>query len=604
MGAFLPRLTAPATQSLFTSAFGGYNHHEVIRDGELYDEKNMSARAYPALTTRKLRGKVTTYEQPLGMISKAALVTIDGEHVLFSDHEVTGITVSTDESMLPKQIVSMGAYVCIFPDNVYFNSIDLSDYGHMGAKWEQLGIVSLSLCRSDGTVLNETTDYVISATAPEEPTNGMLWVDTSVTPHALKVYAASTNQWTGMATVYVRISATGIGTAFKRDDAVFISGITCPEQYQGTDIEEQLKAFNECMTLYQVSNDYLVVAGILDRVVNIQEGGSVKVERKIPKLDYVVECNNRIWGCVYGLVDGQTLNEIHCCALGDFRNWYQYAGLSTDSYTASCGTDGPFTGAAVLKNSPVFFKESCLHRVSGVAPSNFRIEPTMCRGIQAGSWRSAVVVGESLFYKARNAIMAYDGSLPVSMSDALGDVVYYDAVAGAHNDMLYISMRDAENNWHLFTYDSPKGIWHKEDGLHALCMAAMEDELYCIDADTGDLIAMFGTRGEKENVKDLKYEVTLGKYGFDAERQKYLYRYNLRLLLTKGCRLTIWIEYDSNGEWLEAGHVYMKETGSAMIPIIPRRCDHCRIRMAGTGEFTLYSIGRTYKGGSDHSHHF
>ena len=60
------------------------------------------------------------------------------------------------------------------------------------------------------------------------------------------------------------------------------------------------------------------------------------------------------------------------------------------------------------------------------------------------------------------------------------------------------------------------------------------------------------------------------------------------------------IEYDSDGIWLDRGTV--RGTGvnrTFLIPIIPRRCDHMRIRLEGSGEFRLYSIARIIERGSD-----
>lgn len=602
---FLPRLSSLPTQSLFTNVFGGYHHRNVIPDGEIYDGTNLSCRAYPALSTRLPRGDVRALNEPSGMIAKAQLVTIEGHDVRIADYRVPDLQVSTSPDMLPKKIVSMGAYVCIFPDAVYFNTINQADHGSMGALWEQdAGDVTLSLARPTGVPYDDS-EYITSATAPagtdENPLeDGTLWLDTSSSPHALKIYAASTGEWTSMASVYVRIAGTGLGSAFRQDDTVFISGITCPDEYAGTAIQTQLGCFNESMRVYERAENYILVAGILDRMITIRDG-HVRVERKIPHLDYVVECDNRLWGCTYGLVDGQTVNEIHACAQGDFRNWYQFHGIATDSYTASCGTDGPFTGAAVLKNSPLFFKENCLHRVSGSMPSTYSVTTTMCRGIQPGSWRSAAVVGEVLMYKSRGDVMAYDGSVPYPISEPLGEIHYESAVGGALNGVYYLAMRDDASAWHLFTFDSNRRIWHHEDNFHPLCMVAFEDELYAINADTGHLISMTGAAGTQEDQKAIPFEVILGQYGYDDKWQKYLYRYNLRLQLSKGCRLTVYIQYDSSGEWETAGHVYQSRPGSALIPIIPRRCDHCQLKLSGTGAFTLYSLGRTYKGGSDHA---
>ena len=58
---------------------------------------------------------------------------------------------------------------------------------------------------------------------------------------------------------------------------------------------------------------------------------------------------------------------------------------------------------------------------------------------------------------------AYDGSLPVEISAALGEVHYSEAVAGGHGNLYYISMKDNLNAYHLFVYDVAKGMWHKED---------------------------------------------------------------------------------------------------------------------------------------------
>ena len=35
------------------------------------------------------------------------------------------------------------------------------------------------------------------------------------------------------------------------------------------------------------------------------------------------------------------------------------------------------------------------------------------------------------------------------------------------------------------------------------------------------------------------------------------------------------------------------------IPVLPRRCDHLRYRLSGTGDVKIYSIARTIEIGSD-----
>ena len=52
----IPMLQDGAKSIQMTSAFRGYNHNEIIADGEMYDMKNLSGDQFPLLTLRKKRG--------------------------------------------------------------------------------------------------------------------------------------------------------------------------------------------------------------------------------------------------------------------------------------------------------------------------------------------------------------------------------------------------------------------------------------------------------------------------------------------------------------------------------------------------------------------
>ena len=55
--------------------------------------------------------------------------------------------------------------------------------------------------------------------------------------------------------------------------------------------DEQLKALNGSKILYQADDNYIVIVGLLDETKNITD--TVKVERKVPDMDFVTECQNR-----------------------------------------------------------------------------------------------------------------------------------------------------------------------------------------------------------------------------------------------------------------------------------------------------------------------
>ena len=62
----------------------------------------------------------------------------------------------------------------------------------------------------------------------------------------------------------------------------------------------------------------------------------------------------------------------------------------------------------------------------------------------------------------------------------------------------------------------------------------------------------------------------------------------------------MYIEYDSDGDWIEQGtYVGGDVVKTINIPVVPRRCDHMRLKLSGTGDVKIYSIARYFEGGSD-----
>ena len=579
---YFPELVQNSLSRIITETFRGYDHRLRILPGQWYEETNLTAAHYPLFSQRAERGFIQTIENPLGMLAKDALMWIDGSTVYYNGLPVNGVRL--DPGLLPKQMISMGAYAVIFPDKVYINTQNLSDCGSLDAMYTATGAVRLVMCKADGS---EYENVSVGEDAPLKPENGAVWVDTSSSMHVLKIWSEATAQWAEMATVYVRIEATGIGVQFEVGDGIEISGL------EGA---EQLADLNAANVIEAKGDDFIVVTGLVD-TVHTQDGGLV-VERSCPDMDYVCESNNRIWGCKYGFVNGQTVNEIYACKLGDPKNWRCYAGLSTDSYAVSVGTDGKFTGAAVLSGYPLFFKENCIHKVYGSMPSNYQMTTTMCRGVQDGAWRSLNVVNEVLYYQSRTDIVRYDGSLPEGVSDEMGGVKYHDGVAGSDGAVYYISMCDDDDMWSLFTYDTEKQLWHREDMTRALCFANLRGDLVYIDAETGALTSASGRSGEREGM--VEWSAESGIIGYEYPYSQYLSRFTIRAKLEVGATMTVCIEYDSEGGWIEMGtYTGTEAVRSYNIPVIPRRCDHMRLKISGYGDVKIYQISRFLEGGSE-----
>lgn len=588
-----PMLTAQETSRQMVDVFKGYNHNLRISDGEFFDMKNLTADHYPVLSPRGNRGVYASPASPQGLIAKDSLCYVDGTDFVMNEYRINmGLN---DE---PKQLISMGAYVIIMPDKKWINTLDTTEFGNIDAEVSTNAPVSFTLCKLDGT---DYSSEDIPRDEPESPGNMELWIDTSSEPHSLKQWSESAGMWVTIPTTYVKISSPGIGTPFEKYDGITISGLkntTLTDNVSGKAIEDtkDLAALDGSAVVWEKGDNYIVVVGILDITRTISN--VITVSRKMPKMDFIVESENRLWGCRYGEANnGTVVNEIYACKLGDFKNWNCFMGISTDSWVGSCGTDGPFTGAITHLGYPLFFKENCMHKVYISSSGAHQIQDTACSGVQKGCYKSLAIVNTTLFYKARNGICAYDGSLPTEASYALGNELYSEAVGGSNRNKYYVSMMDAYSDWHLFVYDVVKGMWHKEDNLHAAAFCSCDGEMYCIDYDTKQIITLLGSG--TQNTEPVEWMAETGELGISSPDMKYISRLTLRMSMDLGAVVNIYAQYDLDDEWVQLCELVGTSLRSFSIPIRPRRCDFMRLRIEGQGAAKIYSITKTIEQGSE-----
>ena len=582
-----PTLSAERQQTLATERFLGYDHNLELADGEFYDMENLSADHYPLLSPRPRRGTAQALSGVQGILAKDALCWVRNNTLYINGASMEAYMPSVNLKAGEKQLVSMGAYLCIFPDGIYFNTEDYSDNGYMGHENTVDAAetpISVSLCLADGQAL---TLSFSQAAQPESPSNGQYWLDTSGSLHTIKQWAEASGQWVSVPTVYVKLAANGIGKGFKQYDGIEISGLSG---------NEQLKKLNGSQILYGADESSIVIVGLIDQAAEVTSG-TVKTARRVPDMDFITECGNRLWGCKYGMVDGKPVNEIYASKLGDCKNWRCFAGLATDSYAAARGSDGVFTGAVSYLGNPIFFKERCMERVYASGSGAHQIVTTECSGVQKGSARSLQVVGGVLYYLSGDGVQAFDGSLPVCISQALGAERYHGGVAGCWQEKYYLSALDREEKPSLLVYDSARQLWHREDALRAVDFAGKGTELYALGTD-GRLWSLHGQSGQAEET--FSWQVETGEMGMQSPERKRLTQLFLYLRPEKGQAVTAWVSYDQGETWIRQGQI----VGSGgireqAIAIRPRQCRRLRLRLAGSGQCTLYALTALYEKGSD-----
>lgn len=573
-------LSAPSSVRHTLDVFGGYNHNLRIGEGEFYHMENLTSDRYPVLAARNKRG-VFAQTAAAGLIAKDSLCYVNG-----TDFVINGYPVPMGLSDGEKQLVSMGAYVIILPDKKWINTLDLTDWGDIEAVFTSNSDVTFSLCDAAGGALPQPA---VSAAAPEDPRNMALWLDTSASTPILKQYSADTGVWNVYTDSLVKIQCPGIGKAFAVFDGVSISGV----------LAQELESLNGSAVIRAIGEDFIAVPGVVGEPITQQTpAGAVTVARRMPDMDFVTQCGNRLWGCRYGTDrDGRTVNELYACKLGDFRNWNCFLGLSTDSWAASVGSDGPFTGAVTHLGHPVFFKEHCLHKIYTSPAGAHQVQDTPCRGVEQGSAKSLALVGDTVYYKSPGGICAYDGSLPVEVSQALGTEVYRNAVGGSAGHKYYVSMEDRAGAWHLFVLDTQKGLWHREDSLRVSAFCFCRGELYAVDPAGGRILALLGS-GEPE-ADPVRWMAQTGELGLSAARHQYISRMVLMMGLGEGASADVFVQYDLSETWEHLCTVQGTGLGLTAIPIRPRRCGYLKLRLEGHGPVRLYALTKTMEEGSD-----
>jgi hypothetical protein len=335
-----------------------------------------------------------------------------------------------------------------------------------------------------------------------------------------------------------------------------------------------------------------VVTGLVNQ--SITQDTAITVERRIPEMDFIVENDNRLWGC------SSKNHEIYACALGNPKNWYCYMGTSQDSYAATVGSDGPFTGAITYLGYVLFFKEDLIHKVYGNAPSNFQIQNVRCRGVENGANKSLCIVNERLYYKSKDCVCAFEGSLPTGVSDDLGIENFVGGVAGTISNKYYICMQDSEGQHNLYVYDSNKGLWHKEDSINVKYFAKFENNLIFIPADNTMYCVNYDEKNERHDQEQpFEWFVETGVIAGETMDNKYISKVQIRASVDKDSKVSMYIEYDDNGKWEKKFELKPTINKSFTVPIIPRRCDHFKLKIKGVGDCKIFSIAKVTEMGSE-----
>lgn len=532
-----PMLFSDGTQKHTDTVFYGYNHTESPRDGEIYDMKNLTADSYPLVSVREERRKRGD------ALAVRGLCSFDGLYLVAKE--------TAEDTWYSLFKESSGAFVKV-------------DGLNLDGREKKMAVLGA---------------YLIIF--PDKKYYNRLTGD----------FGSLERTWSGNCAIsdstITDLSGSGFSNVFRPGDAVTISGCTAHSENNKTVI---VRSVNGAVLSFY---DNTFAAAETDPASE-----ALTIARTVPDMDFIFENGNRLWGC-----KGDT---IYASKLGDPFNFNVFDGLSTDSYAADVGSAGDFTGAIAFLGYPMFFKENAIYKIYGTRPGNFQVTSSSQAGVKKDCSRSLCISSDVLFYVSKNGVMAYTGSVPQNISACFGQRRFDDGRAAASGEKYFLSLRDADTiaGYELFVYDVGTRLWHREDDFK-LEFAASDG--------AGDLCAV------KTDINNTSFELwTLGHVGAGvpteaniesfcefgdmtegSPNRKGVSKIQLRLTIAPGAHVTVKIRYDSQLDWLTVKTLTGIGKDSYYLPVIPRRCDHLRLRIEGVGKWKLHSLVRESYAGSE-----
>lgn len=315
----------------------------------------------------------------------------------------------------------------------------------------------------------------------------------------------------------------------------------------------------------------------------------------MPDLKYVCAANNRIWGC--------NDDTIFCTVFGQPFNWFEYSASNSGNvgdiaWSITPFSSGKFTGCVTYRDTPVFFTDDKIIVVNGTRASNFELSTTEAPGVMEGAEKTITVLNDAIYYLSNQGIIKYYAYTPVCISEEFYEH-FTGGCSGHSGNKLYMTLKN-DDVCKLFVYDVKKRIWCREDDFDARSYTYFSGKLLGVGTD-GVIYVMNPITESRTGIDSF---IEFGDYYCSSPDKKVISKLYLRLSIETGGSVEVSMNYDSQknekGEriWHSIKTISASSKKSVILPIIPKRCDHFRIKLSGSGGFVLYSLSHEYYNGT------
>ena len=556
----------------YTVEFGGINKSNRFREGELANSENLSSDLLPFISQRGNREQLGEFESPTAIHAHNGIAVVDGTKFLYKADGEAEFDEKIQLTEGKKQIAQLNNMILIYPDKIWCDVTDANNIvtkpleatvelegrrSHYTSSSSYLyfteiyhnRIVASDVTAAAGVKINgvEYENYCAKELYEKFAVNDIVTI-----PFQTYYISANINDdsyiYVGATNVIIRsITRNGNKTTIYFDDGTFFDKDTT---YRNSYMDKNLK-----------------------------------ITKTAQALSCVCESGGRVWG-----TNGQT---IYASAYNDIKSFLRFEGLSSDSYSINVSTPGAFTGCASFSSHLVFFKENYIHRIYGSRPSNFNMVTSNAPGVQNGCYNSIRMLNERLFYKGVDGVYMYSGGMPVLISEGLGTEMYTDAVAGVQGNKYYISMKNSKGEYELFSYDTLKGIFLREDNTQFIDTTQMGGKLLFID-ESGKLMAITGN----QDTDGIEWSAELREFNETVNEKKGYSRITLRIELDEGAYMKAETALD-NEKFELVKTVSRPGKNIVNINIPPNRCDSFKLRLSGKGGCRVMNMVREFITGSE-----
>lgn len=273
----------------------------------------------------------------------------------------------------------------------------------------------------------------------------------------------------------------------------------------------------------------------------------VVISNKVPDLDTVVACQDRLYGSSNG--------KIYASRKLDPSSWFFGESCLERDYNTKMLDSGdsiPFTDCAEYGGHPYFFKPDGVYKVLGNEPYTMSLSKVYSGfGIREEFKGTAAHAGDSLFWMTSTGIVRYRGGAPEHISEPLGE--RFSKGCGGGNDAYYVfNGQCSDGEFRTYVYSLRHDSWFSESGGEKKFYTECLGNIFAVGANNS--ITTVGPVHDPKSTWTLDTAVDsnfeTGGVSDSSLEQRRLDSISLSCVIPEGSRIIMYVKLD-NGTWKE-----------------------------------------------------